>query len=134
MLRLNRLTDYACTLMQYLARQQEIQKAADIAQTMQLNLPTVNKILKQLVKAGLVQSQQGANGGYALARPATQITLMDIINATEDSFGLTCCTRDESCERQTICDMKQNWNQTNQLISKMLKNIRLADWERHSKH
>ncbi|OGT22500.1 MAG: SUF system Fe-S cluster assembly regulator [Gammaproteobacteria bacterium RIFCSPHIGHO2_02_FULL_42_13] len=131
MLRLNRLTDYACALMQHLARKQEIQKASEIARVTQINLPTINKLLKQLAKAGLVQSQQGVNGGYALARPATQITLLDIINATEESFGITRCTRNEACERQTVCDMKKNWNQTNQIFSKMLKNIRLVDWERH---
>src|SRR3989338_8313695 len=149
MLRLNRLTDYACALMQHLARKQEIQKASEIARVTQINLPTINKLLKQLAKAGLVQSQQGVNGGYALARPATKITLLDIINATEESFGITrctrneaCepmeesfgitrCTRNEACERQTVCDMKKNWNQTNQIFSKMLKNIRLVDWERH---
>ena len=75
MLKLSRLTDYAAVVMAQIARHhQASHTTADLAEAVQLPHPTVSKTLKMLVKAGLLESQRGVQGGYRLARPASQIT------------------------------------------------------------
>lgn len=41
----------------------------------------LHKVLQDLVRAGLVRSRSGPGGGYALARPAEKITILDVVNA-----------------------------------------------------
>ncbi|BBI62739.1 hypothetical protein HSBAA_40450 [Vreelandella sulfidaeris] len=84
MLKLSRLTDYAAVVMAQIARHAHASHAAaDLAEAVQLPHPTVSKTLKMLARAGLLVSQRGAQGGYRLARPASQITAADIIAAIE---------------------------------------------------
>jgi Rrf2 family iron-responsive transcriptional regulator len=49
------------------------------------------KILQPLVEAGLVQTVRGRNGGVRLGKPATEITLFDVVRVTEESFAMAEC-------------------------------------------
>ena len=80
MLRISRLTDYATMILVYLIDQDQLNSASDVAARTNLALPTVQKLLKTLAKAGLVDSMRGAEGGYRLAREAAQISAR-VINA-----------------------------------------------------
>lgn len=55
-----------------------------VAKALEDHPARVRQIVAGLVRGGLLQSLRGANGGVALARPAAQITLRDIFNATEE--------------------------------------------------
>ncbi|MGL6251327.1 MAG: SUF system Fe-S cluster assembly regulator, partial [Billgrantia desiderata] len=96
MLKLSRLTDYAAVILAQIARHPEQPHAAtELAETVQLPHPTVSKTLKMLVKAGLLESRRGAQGGYSLARPASRITAIDIITAIEGPVAMTECSHAE---------------------------------------
>ena len=71
MIRLSRITDYGIVLMAHLAEHPEgaPHNAREVAAETSLPLPVVSKVLKSLARAGLLVSQRGAKGGYALARP-----------------------------------------------------------------
>ena len=49
------------------------------------------KILKTLVRSSILASQRGLNGGFVLARPAEQLTLLDIVNLTDGSHRIHTC-------------------------------------------
>ncbi len=49
------------------------------------------KILKDLVRRSILASQRGLNGGFVLARPAEQLTLLDIVNLTDGSHRIRTC-------------------------------------------
>ncbi|MGA2501176.1 MAG: Rrf2 family transcriptional regulator [Tepidisphaeraceae bacterium] len=49
------------------------------------------KILKSLVRHSILGSQRGLNGGFVLARPADQLTLLDIVNLTDTSHRIHTC-------------------------------------------
>ena len=49
------------------------------------------KILQPLTKAGLVETVRGRNGGVRLPKPASAITLFDVVKVTEDSFAMAEC-------------------------------------------
>jgi Rrf2 family protein len=84
MIRITREADYGILLMTGLAQADgQPRSAAALAQQRRLPLPMVSKILKALTRSGLLNSQRGAQGGYSLARPATEISAADIISALE---------------------------------------------------
>src|SRR5579883_828223 len=103
MFKVNKLTDYAAVVLIAMARAQGVQSSHRIAQITGIPLPTVAKLMKNLSRAGLVESQRGAGGGYSLGRVASQITVADVIQAVEGPIALTACadTSDEQCGIET---------------------------------
>jgi len=91
MFRLNKLTDYALVVMQYLAGHPEeaLHTARSLAKATNLPVPTVVKLLKELQDNGLLVSYRGAKGGYAPSRSPSQISVAEIIEAIEGSMGFT---------------------------------------------
>ena len=71
MIRLGKLTDYGLVLMTYIARNHDpsFHAACGLADS-RLPLPTVTKLLKQLLQSGLLMSHRGIKGGYSLAKRA----------------------------------------------------------------
>lgn len=129
MLKISKLADYATTVMVELARQPEQAKTAkDIAYSTHLTLPTVSKLLKSLARAGLLVSQRGAKGGYALAMPANEISIAHIITVLDGNIAITECnhTRD-LCSLQSACSTRRHWNVINQAIQGALENMSLAE-------
>ena len=82
MLRISKMTDYAIMVMVELnASNGEVLSAQALAERSHLELPTVSKVLKLLVKTGLVDSYRGANGGYSLEKDAQDVNVAEIIAA-----------------------------------------------------
>ncbi len=130
MLRIGKLTDYATVLLATLAREDMAQRAAaELARECNLAPPTVSKLLKQLQRAGLVESTRGLRGGYRLARPARQISAAAILDALEGPLALTeCATGAHSrCDLQANCSVGVGWQRINQAIRQSLEEISLAD-------
>jgi len=129
MLKISKLADYATVIMHYLAEHPEnLQSANQIAQHVQLSLPTVSKILKKLFEAGLVTSMRGAGGGYKLAQAAKNITIAQVIAAIEGAPALTECSQTaHRCMQDSVCAVKHNWQMINNFILKTLNNLTLSD-------
>lgn len=128
MMKLSRLTDYAAVVMAQIARHPEQAHAAtDLAEAVQLPHPTVSKTLKMLVRAGLLVSQRGAQGGYRLARAASQITASDIITAIEGPVAMTECSHvDGDCDLLATCGVADNWQRVSLAIRTLLDSVTLA--------
>ena len=67
LIRLSRMTDYGVVVMSQLHQQPSMMTAPELAQATGLPAPTVSKLLKQLAKAGVLDSHRGVNGGYTLS-------------------------------------------------------------------
>ena len=135
MIRITRLSDYAVVLLSHIARDgdAEVHRARDLAEAVRLPLPTVNKILKQLTRKNVLGSQRGVNGGYRLARPAAEISVLDILTATEGPLGITECTVDRdaaNCEHEGSCPVDGAWHRIDRAIRDTLRNITLAEMAR----
>lgn len=132
MLRISKLTDYGVVLATHLAaaREGETLARSDLARETGIPQPTVSKVLKLLGRGGIVEAQRGAAGGYRLARAATEITIAEVIAAVEGPIGVTECSTDDtlgSCDLQTRCDVRTNWQRINRAVSDALSGIRLSD-------
>ena len=130
MIRITREADYGIVLMTCLARADgQPRSAAALARQRRLPLPMVSKILKALARAGLLNSQRGAQGGYHLARPAVHISAADIIGALEGPLAITECSTDmhDGCSRQEHCEVSSHWPRINQAIYAALQSISLEE-------
>ena len=130
MFRLNRLTDYAVVVMTQMTQNpRNVHTAPQIAADTGIPLPTVAKLLNALARESLVESHRGAAGGYALGRPAEQVSVAEIIQAMEGPIALTACVEGSGnhCEVECFCPMRGNWNRVNQAIHQALSEVTLAD-------
>lgn len=124
------MTDYAVVLATHLAAAEGPHAARDLALHTQIPEPTASKVLKKLARAGVVASQRGAKGGYALARPAERIGIHEVIEAIEGPIAVTECsddTSDSSCEYETSCGVRANWQRINLAVQQALSEITLAE-------
>ena len=128
MLRMSKMTDYGTLVLAHLAaRPGQVFSASEIAADTSLALPSVRKLLKILGKACLVSSYRGASGGYALARPAEQISAAEILDALEGPVMLTeCSASDSQCRLEDSCGVGQSWQRINRLIRRSLDDVSLA--------
>jgi len=130
MFRLNRLTDYAVVVMSQMAmRGGETRSAQQISEDTGVPLPTVAKLLNLLGRAKLVTSQRGAAGGYTLSSEPEAITVAQIIQAMEGPIALTACVDGavDSCDAESFCPMRGNWNKVNGAIRAALTSVSLAE-------
>ena len=129
-IRLSKAADYGIVLMTYMARHPDRQYAApEIAAQSHLPLPMASKILKGLVRAGLLVSHRGAKGGYGLARPAVAISVADVIVALEGPIALTACIEHApgECDIEALCPARANWQRINAAIRHALEGITMAE-------
>ena len=128
MFRLNKLTDYAVVILSHLARHNVQHSTSLLVTETGLNEPTVAKVLKDLVKAGLVTSVRGAAGGYTLGDASDNISVRRIIEAIEGPIALADCVEGHAtgCAVQ-VCGTRGNWDQVNGAIISALDNVKLTD-------
>jgi Rrf2 family protein len=139
MLRLTKKADYGLMALKYLAEQSSpnaavsqsasaAQSAKDIAQAYHIPPPLLAKILQTLARAGLLVSHAGTNGGYALARPASQISAFEVIRAIDGPLFITSCiTIHGPCDLAGHCTIKEPLLKVNDSIKDLLSNIYISD-------
>jgi Rrf2 family protein len=135
MLRLTKKADYGLMALKYLAEQPAgpngapaAQSAKDIAQAYHIPPPLLAKILQTLARAGLLVSHAGTNGGYALSRPAAEISAFEVIRAIDGPLFITSCiTIHGACDLAGHCTIKEPLRKVNDSIKDLLSKIRIAD-------
>ena len=132
MLRISRLTDYGTMILVHLGSHDgRVCSASDVAASTHVALPTVQKILKILTRAGLVASARGVEGGYSLSSAPSSISAAKILDALEGPIAITECSNAEShCELESLCQVGTAWQKINKAIYAALSDITLADLTR----
>ena len=64
----------------------ELASLSDISRRQDISLPYLDQLFVKLRRYGLVDSVRGPNGGYRLARPATEIRIVDILKALDETM------------------------------------------------
>ena len=84
------------------------------------------KILRQLVRTGLLRSARGVNGGFSLARGSAEINLLDIVEAIEGPIHLTDCSPDpEGCTLGHDCPASGVWLEVQRRMTGLLRDTTL---------
>jgi Rrf2 family protein len=128
-LRISRKIDYGLRAMLHLASvpPDVVVPFREIARKMLVPEDFLAKILKTLVDEGLVRSARGPHGGYALARPSSEINFLEIIEAIEGPVALNVCLDpDDACPRQPGCTLAGVWREGQEKMLDVYRNANLA--------
>lgn len=129
MFKLSKTTDYGIVLMAQLASEPSAvpQNARELAANADLPVPMVSKILKALAKEGLLSSQRGSKGGYALARDPEDLPVAEMIRVLEGPLALTDCAIGPAvCEHELGCAVRAPWQEINRVVERALEGVTLA--------
>ncbi|MBK6455571.1 MAG: Rrf2 family transcriptional regulator [Gemmatimonadetes bacterium] len=103
----------------------------EIAARERLPADYVEQILLRLRRAGIVSSTRGAKGGYILAHDPMDVTVREVISASErGTFDLHCVSHpiaEERCSESQNCSIRPVWLMLQQRIDDALDSVRLAD-------
>lgn len=93
----NQGTDYAFRVIMHLAglSEGEIANSQVIAEVQNIPAGFLQKIMRTLTKGEVIKSYRGIDGGFALAKPAGEITLLDIVTIMEGPIDLQRCLKDQ---------------------------------------
>lgn len=130
-LELGRRADYAIRAAVDLAAQHgdpALRKAREIAEEMEIPASYVPQILAELVRTGVVDSVAGRDGGYHLARPPAEITLLDVVESVDGEMVSTSCVlRDGPCRWDDVCAVHVPWARAQYALMDLLTQTTLAD-------
>ena len=99
----------------------------EIAEKCGLSYHFLGKILQGLVKNRLLSSQKGPGGGFMLAKPANEITLLEVIHAIEAPDFLDGCVLGlPRCTSTSPCPVHEQWAETKEKIHQMFADRTVA--------
>ena len=129
MLCLSQTTGYAIRALGCLHQQSSpAQLIRDIAKCAGIPKPYLARILNKLTHRGLVLAKRGYAGGISLARPAEQISLLQIVEAVEGPNWIgPCLLNMEGCGHPETCPTREVWRRVSQQLRAALKKTTLAD-------
>jgi Rrf2 family protein len=111
-LKISRKVDYALRAMIFFASTPDARVVSfrEVAQRMTIPEEFLAKILKTLVNMGLLRSIRGARGGYSLAKPRSEISFLDVIEAVEGPVVVNLClSGSDGCKLTPSCTMYGIW-------------------------
>ena len=101
---------------------------ASISARQNISESYLEQLIAKLRKAGLVTSVRGAGGGYKLAKPASEISVGDILRALEGSLDAVNCPgleEESSCDGSEFCVTKYVWQKINDGINRTVDEMKL---------
>ena len=132
----SRQCEYALQAVLYLALKPEGVRTSirDLSKRIQIPHHFLAKILQQLVYKGLLISQKGPRGGFALAKPAKAITLFNIVEAIDGvEFTTNCVLGFPECSGKNPCSVHDSWGKMRDELKGVFINRNLAQMAREMK-
>jgi len=126
MIGISRQSDYAARLVLHLACLEPGTRVSipEISKTRLLPAPFTRRIVGYLVKAGILQTLRGTGGGISLARPASEISLLDILDAMEGGVVLNACIEGgKPCVFGRGCLVQRAWGNATDLLQRHLATV-----------
>ena len=127
MLQIARHTDYAARIVLHLACLGEGVQASIAEISEQRSLPAffVRRLIGTLVKGGILVSTRGSAGGIRLARPAAEISLLDVVRVMEGPIALNhCLDSDHACPFAASCPVQTVWAEATRALETALGSAR----------
>lgn len=128
MIKINRQTDYAIRVLLALAQRGEGARlsSAEIQREMFIPKAFMTRIVARLARDGLVDTFPGRDGGLMLPRPASQITLRDVVEAFEGPILLSECMQvksEDDCPFQSNCPVRSKWGRVQAAMLREMASI-----------
>ena len=123
-----RETDYALRALAKLGRTRDFLSVSALAQDEDVPEVFLRKIMQRLHAAGIVESRQGPFGGYRLARPPEQITLLDLVETVQGPLVMNeCFAAEETCGRTETCPFRSRLAEVQVELNAKLDKMTLAE-------
>lgn len=109
-------------------------RGEDVAREEDLPQPFLSKILKILSSRGILHSVRGPGGGFRLARPAKEITLLDIVEAIDGTSQFEECALGwKTCQDDKPCPLHNSWKEMRVNLRNYLQQTNVATLMQHEK-
>jgi Rrf2 family protein len=135
-MQLTRAADYAVRVMIHLAtlpagtrvQRNTLAEATGVPESF------MSKVLQGLVRARLIASRRGVDGGFELSVSAQTTSLLDVIEAIEGPIQLNFCLGPgHNCERQNYCAAHFVWAEAQDAMTAVLRRAKIAELAERSK-
>ena len=129
-MQVSRKVDYALRAVIYLSQQGGSRplSAKEIASRRRIPIKFLEKIVRDLMHHGIVESRRGAHGGYTLSRLPSQITFREVIEAIEGPISLNVCVAGQKdCSVLSSCNMQRVWQEGQRRVLEYFSETTLAD-------
>jgi len=125
----SKTASYSLNILSFMATHEDVSMSAKLLNDkLQIPYPYLRQILMNLSKSGFIHSIRGRNGGYAISKSKEEISIADIIDATDGIDSLSKCILGfRQCPFNDECSMHKVWEKTRNNIIKVLKETSLAD-------
>lgn len=123
-------SDYALRALIYLSFQPKgkISMVSEISESEMIPNAYLFKILRKLVKKGIVRSYRGPKGGYALARSPEKITFLEVIETLDGPMAVNRCLGEfTDCVLEPSCRMLNAWQRIQKVVAHELSSLTLGD-------
>lgn len=137
MIKINRTSEYGLIALRHMSRKAanhslEVTSAREISDTYGLPFEITAKTLQRLKDSGIIQSAQGAKGGYTLQRSLAEVSLAEFLRLMEGPQSVVACSPSHAssechCEYQPRCEIKDVMNDLNSRLYQFLSGIQLAE-------
>ena len=122
---------YAVRALTELARREQAEpgrpvRLGDLADRREMPLQFLERVFAALRRGGVVRSRRGAAGGYSLARPAADVTVLDVVAALDGVPSPAECTQG-LCDHAESCGASSVWIEAQQALEKVLADTTIGD-------
>jgi Rrf2 family iron-sulfur cluster assembly transcriptional regulator len=130
MMELTKKGEYAIRSIIYLADQApgRIVMMSEIADAAQAPPSFLAKILQSFAKSGIVRSFRGTAGGFTIGRPASMISLLEVVEAIEGPIRPNrCLTGEGFCDRDGYCKVHSVWHKVQRSMLEILSSVTMEE-------
>jgi len=123
-MQLSKSSQYAIRILAYMANQQnsEVLSATELSEKLEIPYKYLTKLMTDIVKAGLVISVRGRDGGYSFAKPPSEILIENILEIFHDSIqDQQCVLGIGFCNTKCKCALHDQWMEPKLLMQKMFR-------------
>lgn len=133
MLKINRKVEYGLVAVRHMLSKprEELTSVREICDAYGTPFDPVAHVLRLLNREGIVQSEQGAHGGYRLAGDVSQTSLAEFIKVIDGQIAFADCFRNDkrsSCNLKDSCNINQPMDSLNRQMVGLLKTLTLDDF------
>lgn len=129
LMQIPRKIEYALRAMIHLADNPGgVARGTEIARMEHIPKYYLEKVIRDLMRRGLVRARRGPGGGYQLARPAETISFRDVIEAVEGPITLNVCVDGSAaCNLQPTCRMFRVWEEGQRVLLDVFSHTTLSE-------
>ena len=129
LMQIPRKIEYALRAMIHLADDPDsVARGTEIAREEHIPKYYLEKVIRDLMRRGLVRARRGPGGGYQLARAAATISFRDVIEAVEGPISLNVCVDGSAaCNLQPACRMFRVWEEGQRVLLDVFSHTMLSD-------